>query len=282
MLELLILILIFSSVILLCSQLAPLVLGRLQQAQDKKITETERQLDNMFINVKRKRLFLWYTLSPFALGLAAFVLLHNFVFTLLAIIIGIFLPTLALRQLQALRKARFQAQLIDGLMMLASCLKGGLSFLQAIEILVEEMPAPFSQEFGLVLRENKMGVGLEQSLYNLKKRMNIDELGLVINSILVARETGGDLTKVLGRLSITIRDNRKLKDSIRTLTLQGRIQGVIMSILPVVFGFGVVTINRHHFDIMLQSETGRLALFAAAALQIIGIVLIHRFSKIRI
>ncbi len=152
--------------------------------------------------------------------------------------------------------------------------------MQAIEVVVQEMPAPFNQEFGLVLRENKIGVPLEESLRHLHERLHFEELDLVINAILVSKETGGDLTKVLAKLSVTMRDNRKLKETIKTLTLQGKLQGIIMSALPFLFIAWVLTFNRNHFDIMLSSETGRVLLLVAAALQVVGMVLINKFSRI--
>jgi len=123
---------------------------------------------------------------------------------------------------------------------------------------------------------------LEESLNRLNKRVQLEELELMISSILVARETGGDLTKVFSRLANVMRDKRKLKEQITTLTLQGRIQGLVMSILPIAFIGWILTINRHHFDIMLASETGRILLMIAVFLQITGIFLINRFSKINI
>lgn len=152
--------------------------------------------------------------------------------------------------------------------------------MQAIEVVVQEMPAPFNQEFGLVLRENKIGVPLEESLRHLHERLHFEELDLVINAILVSKETGGDLTKVLAKLSVTMRDNRKLKETIKTLTLQGKLQGIIMSALPFLFIAWVLTFNRNHFDIMLSSETGRVLLLVAVALQLAGMVLINKFSRI--
>jgi tight adherence protein B len=144
------------------------------------------------------------------------------------------------------------------------------------------MPAPISQEFGLVVRENRMGIPLEECLSRLNKRMNIDELGLIIYALLVARETGGELPKVFSRLAITIRDNRKLKESIKTLTMQGRLQGMIMSFLPIVFAFWVLSVNKHHFDIMLNSDIGRMLLVGAVVLQIVGMFLVKKFSAINI
>lgn len=195
---------------------------------------------------------------------------------------GSILPALIIKTMENKRKEKFAGQLVDGLMVISSALKGGLSLLQAIEVLVEEMPAPISQEFGLILRENKIGLTLDESLRRLNDRLKLEELGLMINSVLVARETGGDLTKVFSRLATTIRDNRKLKENIRTLTLQGRLQGIIMSALPFIFVWWVMTFNKEHFDIMLGTEKGRMLLFVAAGLQAVGMVLIRKFSIIKI
>jgi tight adherence protein B len=184
--------------------------------------------------------------------------------------------------MERVRKEKINSQLINALMIVSSCLKGGLSFIQAIEVLVEEMPPPISQEFGLVLRENKMGLSLEESLRRMHERLRISDLSMAITAILVARETGGDLTKVLSRLITNIRDNTKLKENIRNLTLQGRMQGMIMTVLPFVFIAIVISFDKHHFDIMFASQQGRLLLALAIILQIIGIVLIQKFSILKI
>lgn len=281
-LKLIILILSFNSVCLISQQIIPLLIDRLHRAQAKKVSQAEKQLEEMFVVVKPERLFLYYTLSPLILGGLAFFVFNSIAPALIAAGIGFILPAFIIRLMERQRRHKFLSQLVDGLMVISSSLKGGLSLLQAIEVLVEEMPAPISQEFGLVLRENKIGVTLEDSLKRLNERLKLEELGLLINSVLVARETGGDLTKVFSRLSSSIRDNHKLKESIRTLTLQGRLQGMIMSMLPFIFVWWVLTFNRGHFDIMLNTEQGRMLLFIALALQILGIFLIHKFSRIRI
>ncbi len=282
MLPIIIFILIFASVALVSSQIIPYLLNKFQRPLDKKIAKTEKQLDTMFVQVERKKLIFFYLLPIPVLGMAGFVIFNNLFAAFLGAAAGFALPPVAIKALQARRKARFQSQLLDGILIISSSLKGGLSLLQALEVLVEEMPAPISQEFGLVLRENKIGITLDESLKLLKERINIPELGFLINSILVARETGGDLPRVLGRLTTSIRDSQKLKENIKTLTLQGRLQGFIMSCLPFVFLASVLSFNRSHFDIMLQTDIGRALLFAAAILQALGIFLIHKFSMLKI
>lgn len=285
MLKFVILVSIFGSVSLLFNQLlqVPLsLLNKFAKSPDKKMVKIEQKLDDIFITVNRRKQFLFFTLSPLILGLAGFLFFQNLILTLIGGAIGLALPTFVIHHLEVQRKARFQNQIFDTLMILSSSLKSGLSLLQALEVLQEEMRPPMSEEIGLLIRENKMGVMLEDCFQHLLQRMKVPELELVINSILVARETGGDLTKVFGHLATTIRDNRKLKESIRTLTLQGRLQGIIMSALPFFFVWWVFTFNRGHFDIMLKSELGRTLLFVAVVLQIVGMFLIRKFSIINL
>jgi tight adherence protein B len=180
------------------------------------------------------------------------------------------------------RIKKFQGQLVDSLMILSSSLKGGLSLIQSIEALCEEMPPPISQEFSLVVKENTWGVSLDESLRNLRRRMPLEEVNLLVSSVLVARETGGELTKVLSRLTETIRNNVKLKEKIATLTLQGRLQGIIMSFLPVVFTIFIYKQNPGHFDIMLETDMGRTLIIVAIFLQIIGIFFIKKISTMRV
>jgi tight adherence protein B len=281
-LKLSILILAFSSIGLLSTQLIPLFLEKFQRPLEKKVGESEKQLDTMFVHIEKNKLLLMHILPPLLLGAFGLIFFQSLIFLFIGIGIGFALPTLIIKRLQAQRKIWFQAQLIDGVQLLSSSLKAGLSLIQAIEVLVEELPPPISQEFGLVLRENKMGITLDESLKRLNERMHIEELGLLVNSILVAKETGGDLTKVFSRLSTTIRDNRKLKENIKTLTMQGRMQGAIMSVLPFVFIVGVLGMNRNHFDILLNSEQGRMLLIIAVVLQAVGMILIRKFSTINV
>ena len=277
-----IILMVVASLSLLSMALIPLFFQHAQAWQDKKAKSLEKELDKMFYDKSPKQIVRLYLILPPLLGFAALLFSKSLILVLAGALVGLFIPNLILKLREAKRKMKFNSQILDAIMILSSSLKGGLSLLQAFEVLVEEMGPPMSQEIGLVVRENKMGVTLEDSINRMSEKMKLEELQLVVNSILVARETGGDLTKVFGRLSTTIRDNRKLKDNVKTLTLQGRLQGLIMSFLPILFVIWVMTFNRQHFDIMLQTQVGRLLLFAAVFLQLVGMVLIKKFSTVRI
>ena len=165
---------------------------------------------------------------------------------------------------------------------MSSCLKGGLTLIQSFKVLSEEMAMPLSHEIALLIKEVQVGVSLEEALVRLGKRTPSEEIDLIVSAVLVARETGGDLTKVFSRLVATIRDRKKLKEMIQTLTVQARLQAVLISLLGPVFAMIVVKINPEHFTIMWENEMGRIALIAACFLQFLGIVMIIIFGKVRI
>lgn len=274
--------LVFSSVGLLLWQLFPMWAEKLSRYQTKKVKESANRLDTMFVKVPPKKLFLIHALAPLAAGAVGFLLTGQMFIAFISAGFGLVLPTIVIKRLDVNRKTKFQTQLVDALMILSSSLKGGLSLLQSIETLVEEMSAPISQEFALVLRENKMGIPLDESLEGLNKRMKSEELNLITTAISVARETGGNLPQTFTQLIHTIREKTKLMGKIKTLTTQGRLQGAIMSILPIGFAGVVYSLNPRFFDIMLQNQLGQFLLGYALVSQLIGVFLIMKFSRVEV
>lgn len=196
--------------------------------------------------------------------------------------IGSVIPNFIAKRLQEMRIEKFRNQLVDMLMLMSGALKAGLNLLQALETVVEEMPKPMSQEVGLLVREIHVGVSLEDAFTHLRKRVNIAELDLITTAIFIARETGGDLTKTFSQLVQSMREKRKLDGKVKALTVQGRMQGIIMSVLPIVFVIMVHQMNKGHFDIMLSDQLGQMLLGAAIFAQIVGMFLISKLSKVDI
>jgi tight adherence protein B len=201
---------------------------------------------------------------------------------LVAAVAGLALPILIIKRLEALRRQKFASQLVDGLMILSSSLKAGLSLLQSFEELAQEMPNPISQEFGLVIRQMQMGVSLEEAITKLKGRMRLDELDMVVTAMLVARETGGDLTQTFSRVIYTIQERNKLIGRVQALCVQANMQGAIMSLLPIVFGIFVYKVNPGFFDVFFKDNFGRGLMAYAIISEILGIIFIRKLSKVDI
>lgn len=250
--------------------------------QQTKVAMAARTLEALFLDVQPRWLTLVYWLGPIGLGAVAFLLFNNLWFTLAGAALGLLVPDLWVRQARAFRKRRFQEQLLDALFILSSSLKAGLSFVQALESLEAEMAPPASQEFGLVVRAHRLGQTLEEALQGLNQRMASDELNLIVTAILVARETGGDVTTIISQLVSTIRERKKLLEKVKTLTLLGKLQGYIMSVLPVVFALFVRSVTPRYFEVMLEDAVGQGLLVLAAALWLVGMVLLFRLSRVEV
>ncbi len=282
MVRVLILLFLFGSVSLLAYQFIPLLFRRYSEVQKKRTEKAGSQLDSMFIFTEKKRLVRLFTVTPLSLGLLGLIIAQNPLGGVIGVIVGLILPPIIIKGMAAKRRNKFAAQLVDALMLLVGSLKAGMSLNQALEVLVEEMPAPISDEFALVVRENKMGVDLGDCLAHLKLRMPVEDLDLINTAIGIVRDTGGDLTEVLENLVLTIREKKKLSDRVRALTVQGRLQGYIMMVLPIAFSIFIYTINPNNFQIMLEDKLGQTLLVWAVISEGIGIVLIKKLSKVEV
>jgi tight adherence protein B len=127
-----------------------------------------------------------------------------------------------------------------------------------------------------------MGFSLESALGDLRKRMNLDELDMVVASIMVAKDTGGDVTEILSQVANTITERNKLVGKVKALTIQAKLQGLIMSLIPVFFAIFVCKTDPHFFDIFFKDEFGKMLLTYAVVSQIIGTYLIIKLSRVDI
>ena len=231
-----------------------------------------------------RRLSQLYVVAPLFLAVAAYFFtpagLRLFA-VVLGVILGFIGPSFYIKFLTQKRKDRFNQQLIDALMIMSSSFRGGLSLVQAMEAVVEEMPDPINQEFGTVLNENKMGVSLEEALNHLYGRMPTAALQQVMTAILLARETGGNLPVIFSRIVNSIREHNKIQQNIDTLTLQGKIQGSVMTLLPFGFASIVYSTNKEFFSNMIHTEPGRMLLVYACVSETIGAWMIWKISTFK-
>ena len=253
---------------------------KVEQFQTGKVDRAARALDDIFVEFQPTWLRRVYWFAPIVVGVVIYTLMHHWVWAVAGVAGGFLLPDLWVKQRLKIRRWQFREQFVDALRMLTSSLRAGLSLTQAFEVLESEMPPPASQEYGLMLKAHRLGRSLEEALQGLNDRMHSEELHLLITAVLVARETGGDVTNILSQLIVTIRERKKLDEKVRTLTLQGRLQAYIMSALPILFATFVTASNPHYFDTLLKDPVGNLLLVLAVGLWIVGMVLLLKLSQV--
>lgn len=279
-----ILFLVFVTAGLIAFSVVPTVYARVENYGEKKRQDYSDKMIDLVGKQKATKMGKLFVLAPVALGGVFFVLspepLRVFG-VVLGVGLGFVFPGIYIKGVTSRRRDKFTDQLVDGLMIMSSSFRGGLSLVQAVEAVAEEMPDPISEEFSIVLGENKMGVSLEEALNHLYRRMPSVALQQMNTAILLARETGGNLPVIFNRIVTNIRETKKIRQNLSTLTLQGKIQGFVMSGLPLGFGFIVYNSNRRIFDQMINHPTGQKMLIYAVISWLMGVFMILKISSFK-
>ena len=190
-------------------------------------------LHDMFLFIDPGTLF-QFNLAAFALlPLLAWLFTGLLFFAVLGAVVGALLPRLAWIWLRKRRQERLIEQLPDGLTMMAGSMRAGASLQIALDLVVKESPAPLSQEFSVLLREQRLGLALEDSLRGLSQRLQLEDVDLFVSALTIAKEVGGNLSEILERLAATLRAKAVMEGKIRALTSQGKLQGIVVGLLPV-------------------------------------------------
>lgn len=158
---------------------------------------------------------------------------HNIVLVIVALALLAILPKKLYAWLRQRRIDKIQQQLPDGLMMVAGSMRAGLGFSSALESLARDTDPPLAQEFALVLREQRMGVKLEEALVHFNKRVPVQDVTLFVSAVGISREVGGNLAESLASLADTLRRRLIMEGKVKALTAQGRLQGIVMALMPV-------------------------------------------------
>lgn len=195
---------------------------------------------------------------------------------------GYHVPHVFLRIKIKRRTKAFNDQLGDTLILIANALRTGYSFMQAVEMVAREMLPPISFEFGRTLQEMNLGVPTESAMTNMAKRVDSDDLDLVITAVLIQRQVGGNLAEVLDSIASTIRERIRIKGEIKTLTAQGRMSGVIISLLPIALLVALKLINPNYVDLLFTHQIGQVMLGIAIIGQVLGVIAIQKIVNIDI
>jgi len=198
---------------------------------------------------------------------------------ILLAILASFLPGWYVRRQQVKRLQAFQEQLPDVLSLLVSSLRAGHGLLQALNLVVQEMPEPTREEFGRVVREVTLGFPTREALAHLVRRVNSDDLELVVTAINIQHEVGGNLAEILDTISKTIRERVRLMGEIRVMTSQQRLTGTVLTGLPFLLGTGLMLINPDYMMGMFQPGWPILIPITAVVMMVIGYFLMQRVLR---
>jgi tight adherence protein B len=189
-------------------------------------------------------------------------------------------PTLIFRRLRRTRSRALLRQLPDAALAIAAGLRAGQGFAQAIELVPRYQPRPIADEFALVLRERRVGLPIEQALHAMADRCVHYEFQMFVATLAIAGNLGGGLAEALERLAGSIRRRVAMDDRIAALTSQGRLQGSIVSALPVLIVIALSAIQPAAISALFATPLGWCTLLVVAMLELVGWLLIRRIVRI--
>lgn len=200
--------------------------------QEQAAAAAKSDLEGMFIFTDASRILAINVAVLIALPVLAWVLTGNLVLVGLFVVVAFLAPRFVLRFVANRRLRQFEQQLPDALMMMAGALRAGASLAMALDGVATEAKPPISQEFELLQRELRLGVDFGVALEAMEKRVPLLDLSLVTAGMALSREVGANLAETLESLAKTIRAKLQMEGKIRSLTAQGKMQGLVMTCLP--------------------------------------------------
>ena len=184
------------------------------------------------------------------------------------------------RWLDERRRVKFNMQLPEALATMSNALRAGFSLSQSFDAVVELGEHPVSDEFRILQQQIRIGMGFEDALESMSQRVGSDDLTLVTTAILVSRRTGGNVTEIFDRISDTIRGRMKIERKVRTLTAQGRMQGIIVSLMPLALGVIMTVMKPKLMVPFLCSVPGVVSVAVVAVLITVGWLIIKKIVRI--
>ncbi|HEX2971969.1 MAG TPA: type II secretion system F family protein [Tepidisphaeraceae bacterium] len=201
---------------------------------------------------------------------------------LIAGVIGAWLPMLVINHKRSHRQRLLAQQLPESLDFLTRVLKAGHSLSTGIQMMGDELPEPIRGEFRRCHDQNSLGQSLEESLREMATRIDSSEFSFFVTAVLIQRQTGGDLSEVLTNIATMVRSRARLQQHVKAITAEGRMTGYILVVFPIVLFLLSYMFNPEYAGVLLTTETGRMLLGLAIAMQAIGFFAIRKVVAVKV
>jgi tight adherence protein B len=227
-----------------------------------------------------ERFILYTCFSSVALGLPIWLASRAALVSLVALVVGFWLPNLYVRFKANRRIRALESQLPGAIDHLTRAVRAGHPFSAGLKMLAEESDEPIASEFRAVFEEQRFGLPFEEALLGFGDRVDLPDVRILITAILVQKEVGGNLAEILEKVAGTMRARFTIRRQVRVFTVQGRMSGYILAALPLVVGGFILLINRDYMDPLFTHPVGKWALGLALVLQLIGFLWIRKIVNV--
>lgn len=256
------------------------------------------RLNNLLLSIpfaKKMDLFLIqadvsYTLGVFlllslVLALAGFLLIliitKSFLLSLPGLVFGS-LPYYVLKIIKARRMKKFEEQLPDALDMIARSLRAGHALSGGLEMAGQEFSEPLGPEFARTVRQITFGVNLERALRNMSERVDCADLKFLVVSVMIQRESGGNLGEIMENIARIIRERFQLRGKIRTLAAEGKFSAIILIALPFLIALALFFVNPDYIKELINDTKGRMIIAGAIVMMGVGVYFMKRIIDIKV
>lgn len=243
-----------------------------------------QRLERLIEQAGRETLAYRVVLQALLLGavvgfVSSFLLPHPALAVLLALLAGVY-PFLRLSMDKSRRLARFEEQFPDALIIMARALRAGHPFADALKLVGEEMENPISGEFRTTFMEINYGGDVRLAMLGLLDRVQSVTVMAFVTSVLIQKDTGGNLAELLDGLAGVVRERFRFHRKVQTLTAQGRMAAWILSLLPFFIAGVLSLVNPNFLPMLTENPVGRQLILGAFILMVIGIVWLQRIVRI--
>ena len=192
------------------------------------------------------------------------------------------LPYLYVRRSRTRRLNKLEEQFPEALEFLARSMRAGHAFTISLEMLGEELPEPLGQEFRTLFNEQNLGAALEVALKNLTNRVPLLDIRFFSSSVLLQKQTGGNLAEILTQLANVIRERFRLKGQVKAASAHGRLTATILMCMPIVTMGALMIVSPGYLQGMAKDPDGQYIIAAAIVAQILGNYFIKRIINIKV
>ncbi|WP_246001147.1 type II secretion system F family protein [Oceanobacillus piezotolerans] len=242
----------------------------------------EQRLSIAGVPIKPEEFIAFRWLSALFTGGLFHLINGNLIILIVGFLIGYQLPALWLTTKEKKRIKEFNNGLPGMITSMVGSLRAGFSLPQSLQMVADESYSPIKEEVELVLKKMRYGTSLEDALLEWKERIPSEDLELMVEAIVIQRQVGGNLAFLLDKIVETIRGRAKIQNQIKTLTAQGRLSGIIISLLPAVLGLIIYFMNPSYIGMLFTNPIGIGMLVAGVVGGIIGFIFIRKITTIEV
>jgi tight adherence protein B len=233
----------------------------------------ETMIDQAGLDLAVERLLALTAGAALALGAMGGLIRQNLIVAAAGAAVGAALPPLYVQIKRRLRLEKLRSQLPDAFDLMARIVRAGQTMAQAQQSVADEFEPPIAAEFALCSEQQNLGLAPEIALRDLARRAGLLEMKIFVTAVMVQQQTGGNLAELLEKLSAVVRERFKTQGKIRTLTAEGRMQGLVLLCLPAGLFLVMLMLNREFAGVLLEYPW---VLLGVAASQVLGALWIRK------